>query len=239
MAYPVIEGSTNGVTSYGSNIEIPLPSSIAYDEYIIGFVATEVGASCTGIYSSSGNFYRTNSISDAYSNIHLTCFFGRAQGSSNDNITLSFYNSSYVSYIVYRISGHGMSSTLDFAWNYGGTTYHSSDFPMKGIAVGDSGDKLYITAVTYSQSATSLTAPSGFSSIIDNNYNGSESDNRNGIATSILTSTNNTVIDNVWGYSDKETQTSVSVTVRIKSGSLPEEGSTGIGVIVPSGTIGM
>lgn len=239
MAYPVVEGSVNGVTTYGNTLNIPLPSSIATDEYIIGFVSSEVGAPCTGISSSSGNFHVTSSISDAYSNIHLTCFFAKALGGASDNITLSFYTNSYIYYIVYRISGHGMNSPLDFAWNYGGTTYHSSDFPMKGIGVGDSGDKLYITAVTYSRSATSLNAPSGFSSLIDNNYNGTESDNKCGIATALLQSTSNIIIDNVWVYSSHVTQTSVSIMVRIKPGGLPGESAGGIGVVVPQGRIGI
>lgn len=239
MAYPVVENTSSGVTSLGSTLGITLPTSIAYNEYIIGFVASEVGAACTGITTSSGNFYVTTSISDAYTNIYLTCFFGKALGGSSDYINLGFSNSTYASYIVYRISGHGMTSQLDFNWNYGGTVYHSDDFPMKGIGVSDSGDKLYITALTYSRSATSLNAPSGFSSLIDNNYNGTESDNKCGIATALLQSTSNIIIDNVWVYSSHVTQTSVSIMVRIKPGGLPGESAGGIGVVVPQGRIGI
>lgn len=239
MAYPVIEGSTNGITSYNSSLTIPMPSSVAYDEFIIGFVATELNASCTGIDSSSGNFTVTSSIGDAYSHIYLTCFFGRALGSSNDNITLGFSNSTYASYIVYRISGHGMISTIDFSWNYGGTVYHSSDFPMKGITVLGTADKLFLTAVTYSQSATSITAPSGFSNLIDNNYDGTESDGRNGVATATLFTNGNVVSDSTWVYSNHETQTSVSITVMIKSGSYPGATPSGIGIVVPNSRIGI
>lgn len=239
MAYPVVEGYTNGVTSYGSSLSIPLPSSIVQDEYIIGFVSSEVNASCSGINSSSGNFTVTASISDAYSHIYLTCFFGRALGSSSDNITLGFNNSTYASYIVYRVSGHGMESVLDFGWTYGGTVYYSTDFAMKGGGFEGTTEKLYITALTYSQSATSLNAPSGWSNLIDENYDGAESDNRCGIATATYQTTSGLINDNYWVYSSHETQTSVSITTRVKPGSYPGAAAGGIGVIVPSGRIGM
>lgn len=239
MAYPVIEGTSSGVTSYGTSLAITLPSSIVNDEYIIGFVSSEVNANCTGIASSSGNFYVTSSVVDAYSHIYLTCFIGKGLGSGSDNITLSFSNSTYASYIVYRISGHGMESQLDFNWNYGGTVYNSSDFPMKGLAVTDSGDKLYLTALAYSKGYTTLNAPSGWGSLIEYAYNGTESDGRCGIATASVQTTSTVVIDNTWVYTTHETQTSVSITTRVKPGSYPGAAAGGIGVIVPSGRIGM
>lgn len=238
MAYPVIEGTTYGSgSSWVSSHTISLPSSIVKDEYIIGFVGAEQGAH--SIYSSSGNFYMSTVVSDPYADCHMSCFFGRALGGGSDNITISFYAMNIPSWIVYRISDHGMLSNLDFNFSYK-TYVTDGNFPSPSIGVADSGDKLWINAVTYNRRVTNFAAPSGFSNLIHNeDIDGVIGDGHVGMATATLNSSFNTVSAGEWSNDYGLIQSSVAMIVRIKPGSLPEPGSSGFGVIVPSGRISM
>lgn len=238
MAYPTIEGSIYGSgVSWASSHSITLPTSIQKDEYIIGFVGAEEGSHT--IYSSSGNFYISSTVSDPYADCHMSCFFGKALGGGSDNITINFYTSNIPSWIVYRISGHGMLSNLDFNFNFD-VSVSTSNFNSPNMAVLDSGDKLWINAVTYNRRVTNFGAPSGFIGLIHNeDIDGTVGDGHVGIATSYVESSFNSITAGQWTNDLGFTQSAVAIIVRIKPGSLPEPSSLGIGIIMPSNRIGI
>ena len=242
MAYPVVEATTNGLISDGfvSRHIIPLPSGLVKDEYILIFLATE-NAGFDHIYSSSGNFYAWANTAEVYSDTWLVCISGKANGGvGGDYLTVDYNNGSYLRYIIYRISGHGMYSNLDIAYNVT-TPYDIGQFPIPGIAVGDSGvDKLFIATIAHAEVCTSLSAASGYTNVI---YNPEPTQNTGNSQCSIgsarLESTSAILSSTYWDNTPTNyTQGQISIIVRIKSGPLPTPSSTGFGILIQNGRIG-
>lgn len=245
MAYPVVESTSYGFTTGGaSNYATPtMPSGILKDDYIYGIIACNIGQYFE-ISSSSGNFITWGGLSTYFTSLDSECniinFSGRAKGGGQDNITIMFSNPTIYNYIVYRISGHGMYSNADIRWNY---NYFNTTglWPSPAISSSLGEEKLTILSVTNNSYYTSLTAPSGYGNLINNPDPALDRYNYQVSLASCTVATTGQIIASEWGNSPTGyANAGISLVTLIKPGTLgggtPE---TGLGVIVPTGRIGI
>lgn len=232
MAYPVIEGYSQGGNTNSSQASIPitLPNNIQTNEFILGFIASGQGAPTSG-KSSSANFHMTPNVQDRLGYQNLTCFYAKAYGNNNDYITIFLGNGSITNWIVYRISGHGMYSGADFSMSYLSDMYRGN-FPLVGYQEFplNNDERLYISAVSYVYRTENLAPPSTWTGFIHQPFNGNDRYGA-GVATTHRLLNMSAVELDWWTNTDQSTNGISSITVRIKPGGLPGALDTGVGIV--------
>lgn len=245
MAFPQVESTSYGhsPSSSGSLIAITMPSGLLPDEFVYGFMATEDGT-VNRIESSSGNFNIYGLKNYSYGrNVSIANFSGRALGGGSDFLNIYWTTSVIVYYIVYRISGHGMYSSLDGTYFY---NFYEGDSnfisPALALPLEPSSDKLFITSVAYTGICTSLSAPSGFSNVIHNPEPSQTYGNDAVSVGSARIESTSGISQGTWGNSPLGyDQHAYGFIVRIKPGDLGKGGvaDPGIGIKVAQGHIGL
>jgi hypothetical protein len=237
MGYPAIRDISTGISS-GGTISVTMPSNLkANDLILIYFTTYEAYVNSTPV-SSSGNFVKLNSTSDAYAERQVCIFYGIAiEGTINNYLTVSLSSGSWgAAYIIYRITDHGVYTGTDIDNDvYPHVACSLTTYETLPLTVTTPAGSLYIASVSYSNYITDMAV----SSYVWSNYT-----YRSHAQTPISTQSIN------WPYSTdifactwNHTQTTVvrtylSTIVRIKPGS-QSTGEGGFGIYVPRTAIGL
>jgi hypothetical protein len=232
MAFPQISDIVNFRETSNANVHsIIFLANLQEDEFVFGIIAGYY----TGTISEnddSGNFYVSNTYSGT-GNVRLCFFCGKAIGGIQDFLIVNTVQSCKLSFIFYRITGHGAENEfdLDGEWNWGSTLgFITPQCPDPDDSISD--DYLWFNFVAYDGVCSVLNAPSGFSNVIHNTRNGSDevsiASSERQYTGSMIGSSTWTNVPSAFPY--------ITNTVRIPSGSYALS-DPGFGIIRPSGMI--
>jgi len=237
MAYPVIEDIVSG-SDAGSTVSITMPDNLAEDELILVFLGI-YEASYTGMTSSSSNFNWVASFSDPGANRQLIIIYARAYaGTINNYLNVTISSGTYGgTFVVYRISGHGIYSSSDI--DISGAGYYAdpyTSYTVLPLTVYNPAGSLYLASVIYSTVITNMGEPPFW------DFGATAAYFQSITTSSIEWSLVSNLPESYWtgdqlSYSSSYTTS----TLRIKPGVLGYVGpaSTGITLAIPTGHIGL
>jgi hypothetical protein len=237
MAYPVIEDIING-TGTGGTISITMPDDLALNELILIYVTTYEAYVSNTLALSSGNFVKLNSVSDAYAERQTCIIYGLAKaGTANNYLTVALSSGTYgASYIVYRISGHGVYAKSDIDNDiYAHAACSYTTYETLPLAVTNPSGSLYIASVSYTYTIVDMAA-----SLLWSDYT-YRSHSQSSISTqSIGWGYSMNLIKALWNHTQtSNVRTYLSTIVRIKPGSQGIVDTDGFGLYVPRNSIGI